>query len=176
MRKVKLYTASSLDGFIARKDGSIDWLDAVPNPEGLDYGYVDFYNSIDVTLMGNTTFKKVMSFDFEFPYQRTENYVFSRTEKGTSEHVTYVGKDAASFVKKLKKGRGKDIWLIGGGMLNTTLLNADLIDELILTIIPVILGEGIPLFAAGAKEQFFDLIKSRAFDNGMVQIRYVRKK
>ena len=165
----------SLDGFIARKDGGIDWLDAVPNPEAFDYGYVDFYNSVDVTLMGNNTYKKVISFDFDFPYQRTKNYVFSRSDKGNTEYVSFIGKDATAFVKKLKKASGKDIWLIGGGKLNTELLNKGLIDELILTIIPVILGDGIPLFEKDAKEQFFHLVKSRAFDNGILQTRYVKK-
>ena len=174
MRKVKLYTASSLDGFIARDDGSIDWLDAIPNPEGLDYGYVDFYNSVDVTLMGNTTYKKILGFDFDFPYQNTKNYVFSRSEKGSTEHVTFVSKKVGAFVKKLRKERGKGIWLIGGGELNTTLLNEGLVDELIITIIPVVLGSGIPLFQTTGKDHFFKLVKSRAFDNGIVQIRYVK--
>lgn len=176
MRKVKLYTASSIDGFIARSDGSIDWLDAIPNPDKLDYGYVDFYNSVDVTLMGNTTYKKILGFDFEFPYHNTKNYVFSRTEKGTNEHVTFVSKKAGAFVKKLKKERGKDIWLIGGGELNTALLKEGLVDELIITFIPVVLGSGIPLFQATVKDHYFKLIKSRAFDNGIVQIRYVKQK
>ena len=174
MRKLKLYTASSIDGLIAREDGSVDWLDAVPNPNNLDYGYVDFYNSVDITLMGNKTYQQVMSFDFDFPYQSTTNYVFSRAPKIDTAHVSFVTKDIPGFVKKLKKGKGKDIWLIGGGELNSLLLKNDLIDELILTIIPVILGSGIPLFSIGGKEQFFSLIKSRAFDNGIVQIRYVK--
>lgn len=176
MRKVILYCAASLDGYIARKDGSVDWLDSIPNPEHSDYGYAQFYDSIDVTLMGNGTYKAVLGFGVDFPYQEKTNYVFSRTSTGTdAPFIQYINDDVISFVNELKTKPGKNIWLVGGGQLNTTLLNAGLIDELIITLFPIILGDGIPTFADGALESHFKVVENKTFDNGLVQLTLNKK-
>ncbi|NDK56075.1 dihydrofolate reductase family protein [Pontibacter fetidus] len=172
MRQIILYIAASLDGYIARPDGSIDWLEnekfAIENE---DYGYSEFLQTIDTTLMGHSTYKVVTGFDTPFPYADKTNYVFSHSKQPDTEHVQFVHSNVAGFVKQLKQQSGKDIWLIGGGQLNTHLLNAGLIDEIILTYIPVILGSGIPLFATGAQEKFLKVTESKTFANGFVQVR-----
>jgi dihydrofolate reductase len=173
MRKIVLYIAASLDGYIARPDGSIDWLE---NPadalKGEDFGYSEFMKTIDTTLMGHSTYKVVAGMDMPFPYPDKANYVFSRsTAHAAAEHVTFVSDDVVAFVEQLKQQPGKAMWLIGGGQLNTLLLNASLIDEIILTYIPIVLGQGIPLFAAGAQETQLQVTSSKSYDNGFVQLK-----
>ncbi|WP_242920915.1 dihydrofolate reductase family protein [Pontibacter liquoris] len=172
MRRVILYIAASQDGYIARPDGSIDWLeDAAYALEGVDFGYSAFMQSIDTTLMGHTTYKQVLGFDAPFPYSDKTNYVFSRSAHPDTAQAHFVHEDPATFTRQLQQLPGKDIWLIGGSELNTVLLNAGLINEVIITTIPVILGQGIPLFAIGAQETKLHLHHSRSYQNGFVQTR-----
>jgi dihydrofolate reductase len=173
MRKIKLYIAISLDGKIAKPDGDISWLDELPNPVHLDYGYADFLSSIDTTLMGNNTYKQLLGFGIDFPYRGKENYVFTRnSELIEDENVTFISHDPATFVNDLKSGEGGDIWLIGGGEVNTLLLNEKLIDEFIIFIIPIVLGEGIPLFGLTPVEGKLSMIMSKTYGNGVVEIKY----
>ena len=172
MRNVQLYIAASIDGYIARPDGGIDWLSMV-DKEGEDYGYYAFIASVDTTLMGRKTYDDVLGFDVPFPYTGLTNYVFSRQEREPDHNpVRHITEDPAAFVKGLKAQPGGNIWLIGGGQLNTVLLNARLIDEMILSIIPIVLGEGIPLFGGQPKETKWQLTKHEVFDTGLVQVRY----
>ena len=129
MRRLKLYIATSLDGYIAGPNSEIDWLDT---GGGLDYRYEEFYASIDTTLMGNSTYKQVESFG-DFPYPEKANYVFTRgAPLPDTAHVRFVSDDVVVFVRALKKAPGKDIWLGGEGQVNTAMLNASLIDEMVL--------------------------------------------
>jgi dihydrofolate reductase len=167
MREIVLFSASSLDGYIARKNGDIDWLFT----DG-DYGYQDFYDSIDTTLTGHNTYKQVQYFD-EFPYPNKTNYIFGKQTNLEDENpVIFVSEDIINFVTLLKRERGKRIWLVGGGKLNATLWNADLIDEIILSVHPTVLGEGIPLFAGAPKEKALRLKQTQSFDSGLLQIIY----
>ncbi len=176
MRKIKLYIATSLDNYIARPNGRVDWLETFHNPEGSDYGYADFLATIDTNLMGNNTYKEILGFGIPFPYPNKVNYVFTRQANPTpTEFVTFVNSDIIPFVENLKQQPGKDIWLIGGGQLNTVLLNARLIDEMIISVLQIVIGEGIPLFASGAREQVFDLVKPQSFASGLVQLTYTKK-
>jgi dihydrofolate reductase len=175
MRKVVLYIATSIDNFIARKDGSVDWLDKTPNPNNLDYGYHSFYKSIDTILMGNATYREVLSFDIPFPYPDKTNYVFTRTPIADNSDVRYITGDISAFVKQLKEQQGTDIWLVGGGEINTLLMDHDLIDEIIITRIPTILGEGIPLFAGAPHESELALERLEDFGNGIIQMMYKPK-
>jgi dihydrofolate reductase len=175
MRNLILYIATSLDGFIARLDGRVDWLDAIPNPNQLDYGYADFYGSVDTTLMGNTTYQAVLDFGGEFPYADKTNYVFSRqTDVADTQYIQYVTDNAVDFVTDLKQKEGKDIWLVGGGQLNASLLKAGLIDKMIISIAPVVLGTGIPLFGSEVLDSLFTLEKSDVFSTGFVQLVYAK--
>lgn len=172
MRQIRLYIAASIDGYIARSDGAIDWLSMVEKA-GEDYGYNDFIKSIDTTLMGYQTYAHVLTFG-KFPYPGLQNYVFSRQARPADGNpVAFISEDPAAFVRRLKEQPGGDIWLIGGGQINTLLLNAGLIDELILSIIPIILGEGIPLFGGKPKETKWALKGQKSFDTGLVQAQYV---
>lgn len=167
MRKIKLFTALSLDNFIAKKDGGIDWLfmDA-------DYGYTPFSQSIDTTLMGRKTYEQVLTFG-DFPYPNSTNFVFTKNQNlQDNENVSFIKTDIIAFCENLKKQSGKDIWLIGGGAINSILLNHGLIDELILSIHPVYLGEGIPLFPYIKKQVDMKLIANTIFPNGLVQLTY----
>ena len=168
MRKIILYIATSLDGFIADKNHGLDWLESFPHPEGEDYGYADLMTHIDTTLMGRNTFRILEDFAGPFPYPDTKNYVFSTSLKATNLPVDLVETGPVAFVKDLKNQRGKDIWLIGGGKLNTTLANAGLIDEIILTQIPVFLGQGIPVFGELEKPLKFKEQKWKTYANGVV--------
>ena len=172
MRKIKLYIASSLDGKIAGADGSIQWLDEFNSPDE-DYGYKEFLDSIDTTIMGNATYQQILSFESEFPYKGKRNYVFTRnSELKADEHVSYLSQDHLQFVRTLKKESGNDIWLIGGGKVNTFFLTNQLIDELILFIIPVLLGNGIPLFENTNFLTTLQLVNTKTYNNGVIELKY----
>jgi len=176
LRKIKLYIACSFDHFIARANGDVAWLHL---PEfaidGEDYGYQEFYNSIDTTLMGNTTYKIVQGFDAPFPYKDKKNFVFTRNQNlENNQDVAFVKEEIAPFVRKLKLEKGKDIWLIGGGQINQILLNYNLIDEMIITVMPIMLGHGVKLFHGVVKEKKLNLVDSKHYPNGVLQLKYVR--
>ena len=168
-----LYVATSLDGFIARKDGSIDWLSPYENgPE--DYGYKAFLEKVGIVIMGNTTYEQVLTFG-EFPYKGKDCFVFTRNkEKSKDENVTFVSKNAKDFISQLREN--KNIWLVGGALIIEEFLKFDLIDEFIITIIPILLGEGIPLFRGRSNEKNLKLIDVKTFDQGLVQLHYERKR
>ena len=174
MRKIKAYIAISLNGKIARADGRVDWLDAVPNPDQLDYGYMEFYNSIGTTIQGYTTYAQVIGWEIDFPYADKKNYVLTRKQGlKPSEYVEFISENHIDFIKELKKQDGKDIWLIGGGQVNTMLLNENLIDELIVHIMPIILPDGIELFELIPKETALKLVESKSFPTGVVGLKYL---
>lgn len=175
MRQLILYIATSLDGKIARSDGSVDWLAQLPNPTHDDYGYADFYARVDTTLQGYTTYRQTLDFEGDFPYPDTTNYVFTRqADKEDTEHVRFIANDIVSFVRQLKEKVGQDIWLIGGGQINTVLLDANLIDTMQIFVMPIVLGSGIPLFAPTAKEAQLTLTETKCYDSGVVELVYQR--
>ena len=171
MRKLKLYIATSLDGYIAGPNGELDWLKAAGD---LDYGYRDFYASIDTTLMGNATYQVTLTVD-TFPYPEKTNYIFTRSTPPDTPHVRFISGNVAAFVRALKEAPGKDIWLVGGGQINTIMLNAGLIDELILTVFPLVLGRGIPLFAPDATRSGFRTVGCETYATGLIQWRLVKE-
>ena len=172
MRKLKLYIATSLDGYIAGPNGEIDWLCVGGDA---DYGYKEFYDSIDTTLMGNSTYPLTLTAD-KFPYPDKINYVFTKgTPPQDTVHVRFVSGDITAFVRSLKEQPGKDIWLVGGGQINTVMLKAGLIDEMILTAFPLVLGEGIPLFAPGATRHPFKTVSCQTYDTGLIQWHLVKE-
>ena len=179
MPEVILYIASSLDGYIARPDGAVDWLDEIAQPpEGSqeDYGYGDFIAGVGTVLMGRVTYEQILSFGVAYPYPGTAGYVFSTTRAGQrDENVEFVdGSDIPQFIARLKATSDKHIWLIGGGILIREFLRHDLIDRLIITVMPVLLGEGIPLFPPPTPQIGLELVDTLSFPNGMVQLTYRR--
>jgi dihydrofolate reductase len=175
MRKITLYIASSLDSFIADENGRIDWLFS-----DADYGYAKFYNSIDTILVGRKTYEQSLTFE-EYPYKGKKVYVFTRNakeqkkkKKKTTSDVEYVDKDIPEFVRRLiqQPFSNRDVWLLGGGEILSLFLNAELVDEIILSIHPIILGKGIPLFNNIKKSVKLRLLESIPFESGLVQLHY----
>ena len=173
MRKIKLYIAMSLNGKIAEKDGSVDWLYVKEGDEKPDYGYSKFYNSIDTTIQGSSTYKQVESWGIDFPYPNKKNYVITRDKSlKDNKNVEFINTDHLEFIKDLKKQKGKDIWLIGGGLVNTMLLNECLIDELQIFVMPIILQDGIDLFQNFPNRTDLKQTETINHDSGAVEIKY----
>jgi dihydrofolate reductase len=167
MRKLVLYSAASLDGYIAGPNHEIDWLFS-----GGDYGYVAFYNSIDTTISGYNTYKLALTFG-SFPYPDKTNYVLSSHHLHEEKTpVEFISENPVGFIKSLKEKPGKAIWLVGGGQINTLMLNAHLIDEMIISIHPIILGKGIALFSGSAGRSYFELTDTISFPDGLLQVTY----
>ncbi len=176
MRKLSLYIASSIDGYIAKPDGSVDWLEDFPNPDQPDMGYFDFIKDVDTLLFGAKTYRQVLTFG-EWPYEGKESFVFSRNPVAAhDDKATFISGDIVHFVNDLKTKPGKTIWLVGGGEINSLLLNNDLIDEIILTLVPMVLGNGVPLFAHGKLDKVLKLSSTKTYTNGMVQMKYLKAK
>lgn len=171
MRNVILYSAISLDGFIARNDGSLDWL---YDKSREDYGYDKFYESIDTTLMGFNTYQEILKSDVSFPYLDKTNYVFSRShsKKEDSNQIRFVKDEIETFVEQLKSQKGKDIWLVSGGEINTAHFRKNLIDQIILTVHPIFIGEGIPLFRPPIPEKRLHQQNLKKFKSGKFQLYY----
>lgn len=173
MKKIILYIATSLNGKIAKSDGSVHWLEEIPNPDKLDYGYAKFQETIDTTIQGFSTYAQVIGWDISFPYSTTKNYVLTRkNDVENTEHVEFITKNHIEIIKRIKEGTGKDIWVIGGGQINTMLLNEGLIDEIRVFVMPIILSEGIELFELLPKETSLKLMDSTTYDTGVVELKY----
>lgn len=173
MRKVILYTACSVDGKIADKNGGVEWLNEIPNPEKSDYGYADFFDSIDTTIMGNATYQQVLGFGVEFPYKNTENFVLSRDTSLTKDaNVQFISENVVDFITEQKSKPGKNIWCIGGAAINGLFLGKNLLDEIQVFIMPVLLGEGIPLASQLSKQCNLELIKTISYESGVLGLSY----
>lgn len=173
MRKIILYSAISLNGQIAAANGSVEWLESIPNPEKLDYGYSDFHASIDTTIQGYKSYQQILDWEIAFPYRGTKNYVLSRKKDLVdNENAQFITSHHLDKIKELKLQAGKNIWLIGGGQINAMLFNANLIDELRLFVMPIIIPEGIDLFDNKADLKKLTLVDSQAFSTGVVELIY----
>lgn len=174
MSKIKLYIAATLDGYIADSSGSVDWLMNYPNPDKNDFGYQEFYNSIDKVLIGRTTYEQVLRFADEYVYKDKSTVVFSRNKefKIKTENSTLYDDVNTQVINKIKEEAEKDIWLVGGGKLVADMLDLKAIDEMILFIFPVILGKGIRLFPESNIEQSFELKLNKSHSNGVVELHY----
>lgn len=170
-RKFIVYVATSADGFIARRDGSVDWLDR-PRPKG-NYGMAEFYRSIDTCILGRKTDDLSVSFGMAEGYVGKKNYVFSRTlSKAASPKVSVVSEDVTVFAEQLRSEKGKDVWLVGGADLVATFLDAEQVDEFIIHVIPRMIGEGIPLVAPRSRNLRLKLLASKKFSDGVVRLHY----
>jgi dihydrofolate reductase len=173
LRKIKLYIAISLNGKIAGADGSVDWLENIPNPEKTDYGYAGFFDSVDTTIQGYNTYNQVIGWGIDFPYKGKKNYVLTKKQNvKNTKFVEFITENHTDFIRALKEEKGGDIWLIGGSQANTLVLNAGLLDEIIVFVMPVILSEGIELFDAFPKETRLTLIETKSYSSGVVEMKY----
>jgi len=170
-----VYIATSLDGFIASSDGSLDWLDEIPNPDRSDYGYAEFMSGIDAIVMGRKTFEKVLTFGV-WPYDKPV-YVLSKSKicipKELEKKVEVVNENPKKLVAQLKE-RGHQNLYIDGGITIQSFLAEDLIDEMTITRIPVLLGNGIPLFGNLFQRLYFNHERTEVLNEIMVKSHYTR--
>ncbi|WP_455221017.1 dihydrofolate reductase family protein [Kaarinaea lacus] len=173
--KISVYIATSVDGFIARKNGDLDWLsEGSSEDDNEDYGYQVFFDSIDVLVMGRNTFEKVLSFE-AWPYAGKKVIVLSNKELdipgNIKESIEIKSCTPSELVKDLEFSGAEHLYIDGGKTIQA-FLNANLIDEMTITRIPVIIGEGISLFGAVDHDIKLQHIETRQYPNGYVQSRY----
>ncbi|MDR3057837.1 MAG: dihydrofolate reductase family protein [Prevotella sp.] len=176
MKKIILYIAASIDGRIAEPDGGIEWLSEFPITNEMNYGYKEFMASIDTIIMGGRSWRELSNMDAMGAYTDKTVYVVSRHNWGDNENVNFITESVIEQIANLRNEPGKDIWLFGGGELVSMLLAADLVDEMQIAYIPVILGEGIPLFPKQPKESKWKLIENRNYSSGIMMVEYQKKK
>ena len=180
-RKIIVSIAMSADGFIARRDGSFDWLER-PRPKG-NYGMGAFYKSIDTILWGRKTCDMALEFQkkgvsgtaFD---ARVKNYVFTRSlpQSTAPAGVEFVDEPIKAFATRLREEKGKDVWMMGGAGIIASFLDEGEIDEFLISVIPTFIGEGIPLIAPGRRTVPLKLISSTKFTDGVVKLHYAVRK
>jgi dihydrofolate reductase len=171
MRSVVLALGISLDGYIARRNGAVDFL-FMPK----DYSMASFFASVDTAIMGRKTLDAGLKMSGgSLPRSHMAMYVFSKAKPpGERDGVIFVNEPPATFIPKLRKRPGKDIWLMGGGDLARAFLDADLVDRLQLGVVPVLLGDGIPLFPSGFPQRDFTLRENKTYTRGLIALTYER--
>lgn len=176
-RNIIVYVAISADGYIARPDGDVEWLNR--RPDDIDYGMKEFYATIDTILWGRKTYDWLL--DYHAREGKTEdlfdtdvdNFVFSRNPPAqAAEGVTFVSESVETFARRLREAPGKDIWMMGGAGLIASFLDAGEIDAFDLHVMPVLIGEGIPLVAPRHRDIELGLRSSTAFPDGVVRLQY----
>jgi dihydrofolate reductase len=170
-RKVILYIAMSLDGYIAKPNDDLSFLSNVEK-KGEDYGYANFVNSVDTVIMGRKTYDWVMTQVSEFPHSGITSYIITRTAKSSIGKANFYTGDIKDLISRIKSEKGKDIFCDGGAEIANELLKENLIDEIILSIIPVLVGNGTKLFNDGRPEEILELISTKQFEKGLVQLHY----
>jgi dihydrofolate reductase len=172
---VSLFISCTLDGYIARADGAIDWLTHIDDND-TDYGYQEFYDTIDGLLMGSTTFNLIRSLG-SWPYDGKPTFVFTRRElPADNRDVHFLAGDPKRLVESGELSALRRLWLVGGSSLIATCIKNDIIDEYIITILPVLLGHGLRLFPSPVGEQWLAMTSCRTYDRGILQVRYLREK
>lgn len=170
MRKIILGLGISIDGYIARLDGTFDFL-FMPK----DFSMAEFFASIDTGIMGRKTYEVAKAQGEGGFGPKIKTYVLSRTlPPGEREGHIFVNVSPQALVEEIRRGKGKDIWLMGGGEIARDFLKADLVDELHLGVVPVLLGEGLPLFPSGFPQRDFTLIENKTFSRGLISLKYKR--
>jgi dihydrofolate reductase len=172
-RKVVLGLGISLDGYIARPNGAVDFL-FMPK----DYSMAPFFATVDTAIMGRKTLDAALQMGGgSFGGSSMATYVFSHSKPpGQRDGLVFVNQSPATFIRKLRKRPGKNIWHMGGGELARDFLKADLVDELYLGVVPVLLGEGIPLFPSGFPQRNFTVIENKTYSKGLISLRYKRSR
>lgn len=168
-RRLKLCVACSLDMYIAGTDEAIDW---IADPSSIDLSA--FFESIDTLIMGRKSYDLCVAMGQTEPMPGTTQYVFTNREVEPNEHATFVSGDPAELIAELRAGDGRDIWLFGGGDLTAQCLAADLVDDIIVGLHPIVLGGGIPLFPGEHDRRPFDLVGLQRYDSGVVTMHYQR--
>lgn len=175
-RKVVLYIAMSLDGYIAKVDGSVSWLKGIEGKKEGDPKFSTFYDSVDTVLMGRKTYEQIIHelSPNRWVYEGKNALVVTRGKYEDTNEVRFLGEDYGEVIKDMRKQEGPDIWLIGGADLILSAHKEHLIDRYIITIVPTLIGKGIPLFKSRNQEQLLRPLGVEEFD-GMVQITYEKR-
>ena len=173
-----VYIATSLDGYIADKNGGIEWLDSITIPDNEDMGYIDFTDNIDALVMGRTTFETVLGFDVDWPYEKPVFVLSNSLNEIPESHHGKAHLLKGKLVEILEQIHRKGYFslYIDGGFTIQSFLKEDLIDEMIITVFPVLLGGGPQLFSKLPKELKFELVNSKVYLNELVQNHYKRKR
>jgi len=164
-----VYIASSLDGFIARADGSIDWLKIVERP-GEDYGYRAFFDSVDTLVIGRSTYQLALGFD-TWPYAGKRCVVLTHEASEPRHDEQFHSGSVSALAARLSAEGARRVYVDGGSVIQQ-FLNAGLISDLTISVIPVLLGDGIRLFSKAPVELALELYESKSFESGLVQLRY----
>lgn len=177
MRTLSIFIATSLDGYIAKPNDDLSFLKVVEK-EGEDYGYAKFTASIDTIIVGRKTYDYVLKEIGSAHYDNGQRnvYVITRTERPGIGRTTFFTGELTELVQRLKSGSGKNIYCDGGAEIINELLKHDLVDELIISIVPVLVGNGTRLFKANRPEQRLELVSSTSFETGLAQLHYKRKR
>jgi dihydrofolate reductase len=170
-RKLILYIACSLDGYIAKPGDDLEFLDRI-RQEGEDYGFNEFLAKVDTVIVGRRTHDWVLDQVGAFPHQDKKVYVITRTPRESRDHVTFYHGDIGDLIHTVRQAPGKHIFCDGGAEIVQELLKRQLLDEMIINIIPVLTGEGIRLFREGRPEQDCRLINARSYPSGLLQMHY----
>ena len=175
MRKISLFIAMSLDGYIADSTGSVDWLQGQGDGEDIDT-YSEFIRDVDTILMGWNTYHQIVTelSPDEWIYRDFISYVITHNEHTSSEKIRFVNRDPVDLLKSLKKENGRNIWICGGANLVRQLVNQDFIDCYHITVVPTLLGSGVRLFENAKQEIKLKLLNIRSY-NGMTELNYVRR-
>lgn len=175
MRKLSLFIATSLDGYIAKPNDDLSFLKLVEK-EGEDYGYAEFTANIDTIIVGRKTYNYVLNEIGSSHYDNGQRdvYVITRSERPRVGRTTFYSGNLADLVQRLKSENGKNIYCDGGAEIINELLRQDLIDELIISIIPILLGNGTRLFKDNRPEQQLKLLNVKSFETGLTKIHYKR--
>ena len=171
-RRVIVNIATSADGYIARPDGDLEWLTSRPPPKGF-YGMGGFVRSIDAKLLGRKTYDVSLQLGARFD-AKTPHFVFSRRPPSTPvpRGVEFVGDAIGPFVRRLRQRKGKNLWLMGGGEIIASFLDEGVIDEFIISVVPIFIGEGIPLIARRHRAVPLHLRSVERFPDGVAQLHY----
>jgi len=170
-RKVILYIAMSLDGYIAKPNDDLSFLSVVQQ-EGEDYGYADFIKSVDTVILGRKTYDWILTQVPEFPHADKDSYIITRTPQPAKGNISFYTGDLKELVLRLKSEQGKNIFIDGGAEIVNELLKQKLIDEFIISIIPILIGNGTKLFKDGRPEQTLKFVDAKKFDTGLLQVHY----
>ena len=163
----------SLDGYIAKPDDDLGFLSMVEK-EGEDYGYADFVSTVDAVIVGRKTYDKVLSMGYDFPHSDKDAYIITRTARDPIGSVKFYTGSLPALVAELKAKQGKHIFVDGGAEIVHELLKENLIDEFYISIIPILLGDGISLFKNGRPELKLKLISAKQYETGLVQLHYLK--
>jgi len=171
-RQVIVHIATSADGYIARPDGDLEWLTSRPAPKGF-YGMDAFMKSIDTKVLGRKTYELSLRLGAKFD-SSNRHIVFSRHSRpaGAPSGVEFVKEAIGPFMSRLRERPGRDIWLMGGGEIIASFLDERAIDEFVISVVPVFIGEGIPLIARRHRHVPLDLLSTERFEDGLVQLHY----